>query len=196
MVIRVKSIWWYKIANKAPHLIPFNQFFWIINPRHWIYNTIYCGCLDQNAGWRASSRSAGRMLSPSTSKIGMECSDLPASSSDAADATIVGRADMGVLTCDVYSTCVPDESSSQGGRCIALSTSWDLETSCTKCNGTKACLGLDQAFRDNYIGCNSCNGPRACIGIDRKSFLVTVAFCITTHVSAFDLSLNSSILYF
>lgn len=92
--------------------------------------------------------------------VGSECNDFDFSSSNADD-----DVDVGVLTCDEHSLCVLDDSSSHGGRCIASSTSRELQT-CTKCVGTNACGGLNQAFIDNYIGCGSCIGTNACSNID------------------------------
>jgi hypothetical protein len=118
---------------------------------------------------KASLRLANDINNQYASAIGMECNNLPASSSLAANATITDRSDVGILTCDAYSTCVQDETSYHGGRCVASSTSRDLQCA-AKCTGKLACNGLSQAFIDNYIGCGSCNGPYACDGVDRKSY--------------------------
>lgn len=125
---------------------------------------------------KASLQLAHDINNQYASTIGMECNDLHASSSLAANATITDRSDVGILTCDAYSTCIEDETSYYGGRCVASSTSRDLRACAAKCTGKDACAGLSQAFIDNYIGCGSCNGPSACEAVDRKSYY---------HVSCF-----------
>jgi hypothetical protein len=85
------------------------------------------------------------------------------------------NADTGILICGNGETCVEDDTSSAGGRCVLLEEEVAVEShrelvavACTylngtsgiKCDGLKACTGIDQS----KVGCGSCNGPSACLG--------------------------------
>ena len=118
-------------------------------------------------GKEASLRHVPRDVLVKYVHVGMECNDLNRTAhTDEMDA------DVGVLACDEYSTCIVDESSLHGGRCVASSTSRSLQ-GCVKCNGLNACQGLDPTFINNYIGCGSCNGENACLDLDRELLVVT-----------------------
>jgi len=93
---------------------------------------------------------------------------------------VQGEADVGIL-CNSNQFCIPDSSSSLGGRCASRFErnsnhgksdqlhveERGLET-CIKCVGTKACEGLPQAFIDAKIGCGSCIGTSACHGLSSE----------------------------
>lgn len=121
-------------------------------------------------GDREASLRLAREIDVQYAAIGMECNDLVSFSSAhvGSNANATDNADVGVLSCDPFSVCVPDETSARGGRCVASSPSRSLQANCTKCTGTSACDGLNATFINNYIGCDSCNGFRACDRIDRK----------------------------
>lgn len=90
------------------------------------------------------------------------------------------QVDVGILCSNPHYICVPDSNSPIGGRCAlkldhknnsdhsinhSLTTNERELQTCTKCEGTKACEGLDSAFIDANIGCGSCNGESACEGL-------------------------------
>ena len=81
----------------------------------------------------------------------------------------------GILSCGMGETCIEDETSSKGGRCVILEEGAVVEShrhllactykdgsSGTFCTGTDACAGADA----NKIGCGSCKGDNACNGFD------------------------------
>lgn len=90
------------------------------------------------------------------------------------DAAQVDSVDRGILGCDNGMICIQDETSSMGGRCVALGDSVvtsahmhrELSTPCTfadntagtKCEGDDACLGANET----NIGCGSCIGVKSC----------------------------------
>jgi hypothetical protein len=87
--------------------------------------------------------------------------------------------DTGILSCAAYETCVEDEMSSAGGRCVALgdvnltteSHRELVSTPCTfsdgsagfKCDGEMAC---PESVDQSLIGCGSCIGDYACQYLD------------------------------
>ena len=81
--------------------------------------------------------------------------------------------DTGILSCGMGETCIEDETSAVGGRCVVFEEDAVVEshrrlTTCTYadgspgtfCVGTGACTGTDTS----KIGCGSCNGANACNG--------------------------------
>ena len=78
--------------------------------------------------------------------------------------------DTGILNCAQNYECIPDSTSSSGGRCVSVLSDGKLATvertlQCDKCVGTDACKGLDQSFIDTRVGCGSCIGTSACEGL-------------------------------
>ena len=78
-----------------------------------------------------------------------------------------GSSDTGLLTCEEFETCIEDESSAAGGRCVDLlgevanDATRSLEEACLKCQGAYYVCPPDVNL-DN-IGCGSCNGDFACV---------------------------------
>jgi len=82
--------------------------------------------------------------------------------------------DTGILNCAQNYECIPDSTSSSGGRCVSVLSDGKLATvertlQCDKCVGTDACKGLDQSFIDTRVGCGSCIGTSACEGLSATS---------------------------
>ena len=103
---------------------------------------------------------------------------------------IEANADVGILCSNPSFICVPDLSSPIGGRCALkrdheespdhsvnhyLATDERELQTCIKCEGTKACEGLDAGFIDANIGCGSCNGESACEGLSGEHSKMPVA---------------------
>lgn len=79
-------------------------------------------------------------------------------------------ADTGNLGCEVYETCVEDQTSSLGGRCSRVNEMAPVQrelSSCQfangtggyKCYGWMSCMNVEDV---SQIGCGSCNGFFSC----------------------------------
>lgn len=102
------------------------------------------------------------------------------------------RVDTGILNCAQNHKCIPDDTSSVGGRCVSVRSDDKLAAvertlQCDKCVGTDACKGLDQSFIDTRVGCGSCIGISACEGLSGEILLEGMNMCCTLSISWFDL---------
>lgn len=127
--------------------------------------------------------------------IGEECNDFTSKELEdtAINHEVATAADVGILKCDLSSVCLPDTTSSRGGRCIQSSsmararvlrleskTSSESSTTdrCLKCVGTEACAGLTAEFVDNNIGCGSCIEAFSCKNLNEIGSKIGVGSCV------------------
>jgi len=142
-----------------------------------------------------SKYSTQLIFSAEYANIGEECDDF--TSKAPRDAVtyheVSTSADVGILKCDMSSVCLPDTTSSRGGRCTQSSSTTrarvlrpesktilesPTNNTCSKCVGTEACAGLSAEFIDNNIGCGSCIEAFSCRNLNETGSKIGVGSCV------------------